>query len=468
MTKTTFSTLEKYGTPFQIKVLSLLLNNKTFLQNISDVLSDEYFSSQSSKWIINEIIQYYRKYHTNPTIDVLKIEVKKIDNEVLQVAVKETLREAYTSVDDTDLEYVEEQFSGFCKNQQLKKALLSSVELLNDGEYDSIRILIDKALHAGAEKSLGHIYEKDVETRYRENERKAVPFPWNAFNNITQGGYGKGELILIFGPPKAGKSWVVSDMAAYAGLQGFNVVYYTLELDENYVGKRIDAYLSGIDIEKLGEHRELVEQTVNDVKGRIVIKNFPAGKTTFNDIEGHLRQLDNFEKFKPDAIFIDYLDLLKNRNKSRKEKIDDIDDIYVDARGLAKEYGVPVVSPSQINRAGSGDDIIQADKIAGAYNKFFTADLAISLSRKMKDKVSGTGRFHIMGNRMGDDGLTYIAKINTKNGAIEISENPMDGDEIEEMESLTAKQTKKVNGSNLNGEERDYLKEKFFKLQNQS
>ena len=176
----TLNNLSAYGIGFQVKVLSSLLTHKEFLLNIQDVLSEEYFDNQAHKWIIKEILKYYQKYHTTPSMDVLKVELKKIDNEVLQVAIKEQLREAYKASDE-DLKYIEEEFSGFCKNQQLKKALLTSVEFLNAGDYDSIRTIVDNALKAGQDKNLGHEYNKDTESRYRENHRTIVPTPWESF-----------------------------------------------------------------------------------------------------------------------------------------------------------------------------------------------------------------------------------------------------------------------------------------------
>ena len=204
----TLSTLAQYGTHFQIKVLSSLLTRKEFLINIHDVLSDEYFDNSAHKWIINEILKYYDKFHTVPSMDILKVEVKKIENEVLQLAIKEQLRDAYTASED-DLAYVEQEFSNFCKNQQLKKALLTSVDLLKAGDYDSIRHLVDNALKAGQDKNVGLEYSKDIETRYREEHRVAVPTPWDLFNNLFQGGIGPGDFGLIFGNPGGGKSWTL-------------------------------------------------------------------------------------------------------------------------------------------------------------------------------------------------------------------------------------------------------------------
>jgi len=112
----TLNKLQSYGTGFQIKVLSSLLTHKEFLQNIHDVLSDEYFDNQAHKWVIQQILQYYDKYHTTPTMEVLKVETKKVTNEILQVSIKEQLREAYQS-SDADLKYVEEEFAKCFKSR---------------------------------------------------------------------------------------------------------------------------------------------------------------------------------------------------------------------------------------------------------------------------------------------------------------------------------------------------------------
>ena len=172
----TLKSIQEYGPKFQVKVLSSLLTHKEFLVNIYDILNEEDFNNQAHRWIVKEIIQYYNKYHTTPSLDILKVEVKKVENEVLQLSIKEQLREAYITSDE-DLKYVQEEFTGFCKNQQLKKALLSSVDLLKAGDYDSIKIMVEEALKAGADKNIGHEYNLDIETRYREDNRKPVATP---------------------------------------------------------------------------------------------------------------------------------------------------------------------------------------------------------------------------------------------------------------------------------------------------
>ena len=386
---TTLSSLSKYGHSFQTKVLGALLTQRDFLLNIADSLDSEYFESQAHKWIIEYIIKYFNQYHTYPTIETLSIEIKKIDNEVLRISLTDALREAYKMSDVSDLEWVEEEFSSFCKNQQMKKAIMTSVDLLNLGDYDGIRSLINMAMKAGEEKNIGHLYEADVEARYRDDDRNAIPFPWKTFNELTQGGYGKGDLVLIFGNPGGGKSWGVIAMGAYAAALGYNVVHYTLELSEGYVGKRYDAVFSGVDVDKLNYHRSEVEEAIGKVKGKIVIKEYAPKRASLDTIEAHLQQLEHQNEFKPDLIIIDYLDLL--RTKGRKERKDEIDDVYTEAKGLAKQLCIPIVSPSQANRTGADKDILQAENAAGSYDKIMIGDIIISLARGRKDKVNGTG-----------------------------------------------------------------------------
>ena len=158
----TLKRLQEYGKGFQLKVLGSLLTDKSFLLNVRDVLHDHYFDSDSHKWIIGQIIEYFDKYHTNITMDVLKVELQKVENEVLKVALKEELRNSYEASTD-DVEFVQEEFSTFCKNQEMKSAILNSADLLKGGDFDGIRNTIEKAMKAGMDKNIGHEYNKDIE-----------------------------------------------------------------------------------------------------------------------------------------------------------------------------------------------------------------------------------------------------------------------------------------------------------------
>ncbi|MGY8792898.1 MAG: DnaB-like helicase C-terminal domain-containing protein [Gammaproteobacteria bacterium] len=432
----TLKNLNQYGPHFQIKVLSSLLTHKEFLVNIQDILSDEYFDNQAHKWIIKEVLRYYDKYHTTPSMDILKVEVQKIDNEVLQLSVKEQLREAYQASDE-DLEYVQEEFTGFCKNQQIKKALMSSVDLLKAGDFDSIKSLITTALQAGNDKNVGHEYLKDLESRFREDARTTIPTPWTRINELLQGGLGNGDFGLIFGNPGGGKSWSLVAIGGYAVRMGYNVVHYTLELGEQYVGRRYDAFFSKIPVDKILKNRERIEEIMPSLEGELIIKEFPTGRATMSTIESHITKITDMG-VKPDLVIIDYVDLLGTKKKTADRK-GEIDDIYQSTKGLARQLDIPIWSVSQVNRAGAKDDIVEGDKAAGSYDKIMITDVCISLSRKKADKANGTGRFHIMKNRYGIDGLTFGVEADTSTGHFVLKDYNPDDYEKEPDQTQTQK-----------------------------
>lgn len=430
-----------------------MLTHKKFLVNIYDILNEEDFPNQAHKWIVKEIIKYYDKYHTTPSLDILKVEVKKIENEVLQVSVKEQLREAYKASEE-DLEYVQEEFSTFCVNQQLKKALLSSVNLLKAGDYDSIKIMIENAMKAGQDKNMGHEYIKDIESRFREDNRTPIPTPWDDFNSLLQGGLGNGDFGLIFGNPGGGKSWCLVALGGFAVRRGYNVLHYTLELGEDYVGRRYDSFFTQIPVDRITKHKEKVEEIIPAIPGNLIIKEFPTGKATIHTVESHIKKCIDLG-ITPDLILIDYVDLLSSKRKSIDRKAE-IDDIYVSTKGLARELNVPIWSVSQVNRAGAKDEIIEGDKAAGSYDKMMITDFCLSLSRKAKDKINGTGRFHIMKNRYGMDGLTFGVKVNTSIGDFEVHKY-----DEEEAEAFLEKNQSSPNGG-YDSFDRNHLKEQFF------
>ena len=178
-----------------------------------------------------------------------------------------------------------------------------------------------------------------------------------------------------------------------------------------------------------------------------------------DDIERHLDQLWNQHNFKPNVIFIDYLDLLKNRQRARNERKDDLDDIYTDAKGLAKELGIPIVSPSQVNRSGAADKVVEGDKAAGSYDKIMIGDIIISTSRLRKDKVDNTSRWHIIKNRYGTDGITFNCDFEGSTGITRIT-----GEYIEDEESDSPQSSPQRTKQDFDHDDKDYLRKKFFEL----
>ena len=375
----TLKSLQQYGKGFQLKVLGSLLTDKKFLLNVRDVLHDHYFDADSHKWIINQICEYFDKYHTNVTMDVLKVELQKLENEVLQVALKEELRNSYQATQD-DLEYVQEEFQTFC----------------------------------------------------RVDYRPTIPSPWPILNDGIQGGFGPGDLGIVFGNPGGGKSWCMVAIAAHAVSLGYKVNYYTLELGEDYVGKRFDCYFTGYSIDEVNKHRKEVQTYVDNLKGKLIVKEYPPKGATVNTIKSHIQKCMDMEH-KPDLVVIDYVDYLRAPSRGKTfERKDEIDDVFIATKGLAKELKIPVLTPSQVNRMGARDNVIEGDKAAGSYDKMMVADICLSLSRQKEDKVLGTGRVHVMKNRYGQDGMTYNVKMDTNNGHIEFDGKADPADLLEE------------------------------------
>ena len=414
----TLKQLADYGTPFQRKVIGALMTDQKFVVNVRDVIKLEYFNSQAHKWIVQKILDYFDAFHTVPTLEVLPIEFKKIDNDVLKVAVREELKYSY-EVSTDDLQLVKEELLAFCRNQEMKNAILESADKLKQEDYEGIRALIEKALKAGQEKDAGLNYKKDVEARYRDDYRPTIPTPWQTLSDLFSGGFGPGDLFLIFGSPGGGKSWLCIDIAAEAAKLGYNVFYYTLELSEKYVSRRIDAAMTGYCVDDLREHRAEVDKMVEELPGNIIIKEYAPKSATISTIKAHVQQCIE-DGIRPDLIIIDYIDYLKPSSKVRySERKDEVDDVYIGSKALAKELQVPVLSPSQVNRMGARDTVVEGDKAAGSYDKMMVADASFSLSRTKEDKVLGTGRIHIMKNRFGPDGITYGVKLDTANGHME-------------------------------------------------
>jgi replicative DNA helicase len=411
--------LEQYGHSFQTKVLNCLVSDREFLQQVVDIVKPEFFDSDANQWITNITLEYFENFKTTPSMEVFKVELDKIKNDVVKVAARQQIKDVYLASKSHDLDFVKETFVDFCKNQTLKSALMNSVDLLQMGAYDDIRNLIDNALKAGTEKSVGHEYFEQLEDRYKEEARTTIQTPWHNVNTLLGGGLGNGDLGLIVGNPGGGKSWALVALGAHAVKLGYTVFHYTLELGDAYVGKRYDACFTEIPVGDLTHHKDEIGTAIKDLRGNLIIKEFAAGKANINTLDAHIEKCMG-QGLEPDIIILDYADLLKGGYS--KEKRERLDDIYTNLRGLASTRKLPIWTVSQVNRTASRENIIQGDRIAESYGKIMIVDFALSLSRKAEDKENGTGRLHVMKNRYGADGLSFDAQIDTSIGKFTIGE----------------------------------------------
>ena len=420
-------TLSKYGHSFQSKVISALIIDSKFLDTISEITTSRFFESEANKWIVGEILDYHKEYRKSPTLDVFKAQLSKMDNDILKKTVIEQLKHIFTQVGNVDLDYIKNEFTDFCKNQNLKNVILQSVDLLKAGSYDRIKDLVDKAMKVCVENDLGHDYLLDFEERASDVKRDTVLTEWKPINDLMDGGLGPGELGVVVAPSGVGKTWILTALGASAVRQGLSVVHYTMELSEHYVGARYDTVFTHIPSVQLKEKSEEVKQKIKGLKGRLLIKYYPPKGVTVKKLQAHIEKMVAGGN-KPDLIIVDYADLLLSHSNKTDSTYAEQGGVYIDLRGMGGELGIPVWTASQTNRSAIDSEVIEADKIADSYAKVMNADFIMSWSRKSKDKLNNTARCHIMKNRFGQDGITFPCKMDTNNGFIEVYEgNTPDG-----------------------------------------
>ncbi len=412
-------TLTKFGSSFQSKIIMSLLSNKEFIQTISDIIEPSIFDSDANKWLVKSIKDYFIEYKTPPTLEVLKIKVGEIENDILKTSVIEKLKDAWNHREATDLNFVKKEVLTFCKNQSLKEAIVKSVDLLQNKEYDEIKVIIDKALKAGTTKDIGHDYLTNLEERLTKSTRDTIKTSWDIINEIMDGGLGKGELGVIVAPAGVGKTWCLQAIGASGVKQGLSVIHYTLELNQSYVGLRYDTVFSRIPTTNIKYYKEEVEKKIKKLKGNLIIKYFPTKSIGVQGIEAHLKQVE-IQGIIPDLVIVDYADILRGVGTERRFVLENV---YEDLRGLAGEVDIPIWTASQANRSSLEEDIIDATKVSESYAKVMIADFVVSLSRKVEDKIANTARLHIIKNRFGLDGVTYPATMNPTTGVLDVYDN---------------------------------------------
>ena len=435
-------TLSKYGQSFQTKVLSSLIADVRMLDTLNEIIHPKFFESEINKWIAEEIIDYYNEFKKSPTLDVFKVEVSKLDDKGFQKSAVEQLKSVFTQVGDSDLDYVKKEFSNFCINQNLKNAIVQSVDLLKAGNYDRIKDLVDKAMKVGVDSDLGHDYLLDFEERTEEVNRNTVPTAWECINELMDGGLGPGELGVAVAPSGVGKTWVLCALGAAAVKAGLNVVHYSLELSEHYVGQRYDTVFTQIPSADVKDRKEDVKEKISRLRGKLLIKYFPPKGVSAKKIEAHIEKMIAAGN-RPDLIIIDYADLLLSHSNKSDSTYGEQGGVYIELRGMGGELGIPIWTASQTNRSGIDSEVIEADKVADSYAKVMNADFIMSISRKSKDKLNNTARFHIMKNRFGPDGITFPSKMDTNSGFIEVYDGNSSDGIITQKESANGEQMEK-------------------------
>lgn len=413
------ATFGKFGRNFQEGLCQLLLQDRPFSDQMFEVLDLSFLEYNYLRLFVEEIGNYKTKYKVHPTYKTMSTIIRSMenDNEALLVQLKEYFaRVQSTEVDGP--EYIKETSLEFCKKQKLKEAMLKSVDLLQASSFDEISKIINDALTLGLSPDHGYDYLKDFERRFEFKHRDPVTTGWSEINSICRGGLGKGELGVVIAPTGAGKSMVLVHLGASALKHGKTVVHYTLELGDTIIANRYDSCLTKVPLDSLASFKDLIYESVKELDGSLIVKEYSTKSATTNTIRNHLEKL-RVKEIEPDMIIVDYGDLLRPINNQR-EKRNELESIYEEMRAIAQDFDCPVWTASQTNRSGLNAEVITMESISEAFSKCFVADLIFSVSRTVEDKAANSGRIYVAKNRNGPDGLIYPIFMDTSKVAINV------------------------------------------------
>tara|TARA_Y100000034_G_scaffold107513_1_gene137118 strand:- start:1511 stop:2869 length:1359 start_codon:yes stop_codon:yes gene_type:complete len=446
--KVTFS---RYGKSFQEQLCMVILDDRPFADQIEEVLDINFLELRYLKLFLKVIFQYRQKYGVHPSRQILGTILRSgIDDE--NEMTQQQAREYYARVMSSRLEnqeYIKDTALDFCRKQKLKSAMVKSIGLLQNSSFDEIALVINESLKLGADNNGGYDWKKDFEERFKPRFRNPVTTGWPLIDDICQGGLGQKELGVVIAPTGAGKSMALVHLGTQALKEGKTVIHYTLELQDTVVGSRYDSCLTRIELGDLITFKEKIYEEVQDIEGRLIIKEYPTKSASTHTLKTHLERL-RMKDVPIDMIIVDYADLLRPVTAQR-EKRNELESIYEELRGLAQEYKCPVWTASQTNRSGLNAEVITMESISEAFNKCFVSDFIFSISRTIDDKVANTGRVFIAKNRNGPDGIIYPLFMDTSTVSIKVLE-PSENEEIEvspqaQKQKLAEKYKKFKNGS---------------------
>lgn len=411
----------RYGAKFQENLTRLILEDRGFADQISEVLDIKFLDLRYLQVFVKKIFEYKTKYGTHPSIDSMSILIKdgvSDENELVSTQILEFFNLCRSGDDVEGKDHIKEVSLDFCKRQKLKEAMIKSIGLINNSNYGEISKLMEEALRLGSDNNFGYDYLVDFERRFQVKARNPVTTGWKTVDDICRGGLGNGELGVVVAPTGAGKSMALVHLGAQAVKAGKTVVHYTLELQDTVVAIRYDSCITGIKLNKIFSNKEQVYDIVSQVPGKLIVKEYPTKTASTNTIKTHLETLRR-RNIDVDMVIVDYGDLLRPVSALR-EKRNELESIYEELRAIAQTNECPVWTASQTNRSGLNAEVITMESISEAFNKCFVADFIFTISRTIEDKTNNEGRIFIAKNRNGADGLVYPIFMDTSNVKIDV------------------------------------------------
>jgi replicative DNA helicase len=397
-------------------ILRNLIFNEDYSRKVIPFIQPDYFEQKAEKVIFEEIVQFIVKYGSAITIEALNIEVEN-RTDINESEIKE-IRELNSSLNDAivDKQWLLDTTEKWCRDRAIYLALMESIHIAdgNDGKKnrDAIPSILSDALAVSFDNNIGHDYLQNYEERYEFYHRKEdkIEFDLEYFNKITKGGLPNKTLNIALAGTGVGKSLFMCHVASAALLQGRNVLYITLEMAEERIAERIDANLLNVPIQQLVDlPRQMFETKVNSIakktQGSLVIKEYPTASAHSGHFKALLNELALKKSFRPDIIFIDYLNICASSRHKANSSINSysyIKSIAEELRGLAVEFNVPIVSATQTTRSGYGNSDVELTDTSESFGLPATADLMFALIST--EELEGLGQIMVkqLKNRYND------------------------------------------------------------------
>jgi len=374
-------------------ILRNLIYNEEYSRKVIPFIKPEYFESRTEKVIFEEITQFIVKYGSSITIEALNIETENrtdlTESEIAEV------RDINNSLTDAVVEnqWLIDTTEKWCRDRAIYLALMESIHIA-DGEdekknRDAIPTILSDALAVSFDNHIGHDYLQDYEDRYESYHRKEdkIPFDLEFFDKITKGGIPNKTLNIALAGTGVGKSLFMCHVASSVLLQGKNVLYITLEMAEEKIAERIDANLLNVNIQDITDlPRPMFESKVTNLaqktQGTLIIKEYPTASAHSGHFKALLNELALKKSFKPDIIFIDYLNICASSRYRQNTSVNSysyIKAIAEELRGLAVETNLPIVSATQTTRSGFGSSDVELTDTSESFGLPATADLMFAL-----------------------------------------------------------------------------------------
>ena len=397
-------------------ILRNIIFNEDYSRKVIPFIQPEYFEQKSEKVVFEETAKFIVKYGSAITIEALGIEVEN-RTDLNESEIKE-VRDLTSQLNDSVVEkqWLLDTTEKWCRDRAIYLALMESIHIAdgNDGKKtrDAIPSILSDALAVSFDNNIGHDYLQNYEERYEFYHRKEdkIEFDLEYFNKVTKGGLRNKTLNIALAGTCVGKSLFMCHVASSVLLQGRNVLYITLEMAEERIAERIDANLLNVPIQQLVDlPRSTFQTKVNSIakktQGSLVIKEYPTASAHSGHFKALLNELALKKSFRPDIIFIDYLNICASSRHKANSSINSysyIKSIAEELRGLAVEFNVPIVSATQTTRSGYGNSDVELTDTSESFGLPATADLMFALIST--EELEGLGQIMVkqLKNRYND------------------------------------------------------------------